>query len=99
MRIAVTGRLPPLAVAVNCTGELTVAPDAGDETLTVCAKPIVENATKPIKSLTIFFKLKLLFFGFVFNRSQAKDASTLVISGEFLDQRWKGPNTRASLKP
>ena len=72
MRIAVTGRLPPLAVAMNCTGELTVAPDAGDETLTVCAKPIVENATKPIKSLIMFFKLKLLCFGFVFTGAKLK---------------------------
>ena len=93
MRMAVTGRLPPLAVAANCTGEPTVAPGAGEDTFMVCARPMVENATKLIKSLTMFFKADTPVLGFVFNRSQVRDASTLVASGESLDQALKGPST------
>src|SRR5437016_4116222 len=83
MRIAVTGREPPLAVATKCTGEPVAVPFAGEVMETVCAKPIADKARKPTKSLIMFFNLKLLIWFFI--RSQAKDASTLDESGEHLE--------------
>ena len=65
----------------------------------ICARPMDENATKLTKSLRIFFKLILLNWVSCFNRSQGRVASTLVASGESLDQCLKGPSTKAPKTP
>jgi hypothetical protein len=55
--MAVAGKPPPSAEPTKWTGELTVAPLAGDETETVWARPMVDNNKSPIKGLIMFFKL------------------------------------------